>query len=333
MPLISLQSKRVLVTGGGGFIGSHLVERLIHEGALVRAIVRYTSQGRAGLLEILPPEVRAEIEIVPGDVRDLKTVREAMRGVNLVYHLAALVGIPYSYLHPQEVIETNIGSTANVLLSARDEPQIERVVLTSTSEVYGTARYVPIDENHPLQPQSPYAATKIAADALGISFHRSFDLPVTLVRPFNAYGPRQSMRAVIPTIITQALLRSEIMLGALEPTRDFTFVTDTVTGFIRASQVSAAVGQVVNLGVGAEVSIGELAHRIVELVGRQVVVKQDPARLRPSSSEVQRLCANNTKAKELLGWRPEVGLAEGLERTIAWIKDSSDMYKPDRYQV
>lgn len=329
----TLQGEGVLITGAGGFIGSHLTERLVSEGARVRALVRYTSRSDEGFLSTLPQDTRAKIHIIHGDVRDIKTVREAMQGVQFVFHLAALVGIPYSYLHPQEVIETNIMGTANILLTARDNGELQRVLLTSTSEVYGTARYVPIDEEHPLQPQSPYSATKIAADALGISFHRSFEMPVVLVRPFNAYGPRQSMRAVIPTIIVQALTRERVMLGALEPTRDFTYVTDTVNGFILAATVPGAVGKAINVGSGREISVGDLARRIVELVGRNVPVVQDPQRLRPAGSEVERLCADNSLAQEVLGLIPQVSLDDGLKRTIDWIHDSLDLYHPDEYVV
>jgi NAD dependent epimerase/dehydratase len=329
----TLRDKTALVTGAGGFIGSHLTERLVGEGTRVRALVRYTSRRDEGFLTTLPADTRAQVEVVHGDVRDLKTVREAMQGVNVVFHLAALVGIPYSYQHPQEVIETNIGGTANVLLSARDNGGLQRVLLTSTSEVYGTAQYVPIDEAHPLQPQSPYSATKIAADVLGISFHRSFEMPVALVRPFNAYGPRQSMRAVIPTIIAQALTRDRVMLGALKPTRDFTYVTDIADGFARSATSPGAVGRAINIGSGQDISIGDLAQRIVNLVGRDVPVVQDSQRLRPASSEVERLRANNAMAQEILGWKPQVSLDEGLQRTIDWIRDSLDLYRPDEYVV
>jgi NAD dependent epimerase/dehydratase len=329
----TLQGKAVLVTGAGGFIGSHLTEQLVRERAQVRALVRYTSRGDEGFISVLPKDVRSQVSVCHGDVRDIKTVREAMRGVQFVFHLAALVGIPYSYKHPQEVIETNVIGTANVLLSARDNDDLQRVLLTSTSEVYGTACYVPIDEAHPLQPQSPYSATKIAADALGISFHRSFEMPVVLVRPFNAYGPRQSMRAVIPTIIVQALTRDRVMLGALQPTRDFTYVTDTAHGFIQAATAPRAVGRAINIGTGQEISIGDLARRIVELTGSNAPVVQDPQRLRPASSEVERLCASNALAQEILGWRPKVSLDEGLQCTIDWVHGSLDIYRPDEYAV
>jgi NAD dependent epimerase/dehydratase len=329
----TLQGEAALVTGAGGFIGSHLTERLVREGAQVRALVRYTSRRDEGFLSALPDDICSQLHVVHGDVRDIKTVREAVQSVRFVFHLAALVGIPYSYLHPQEVIETNVIGTANVLLSARDNGDIQRVLLTSTSEVYGTAQYVPINEAHPLQPQSPYSATKIAADALGTSFQRSFKTPVVLVRPFNAYGPRQSMRAVIPTIIVQALTRDQVMLGALHPTRDFTYATDTADGFVRAATAPGAVGQAINVGSGQEISIGDLARLIVKLVGRDVPVVQDPQRLRPASSEVERLCADNTLARDILSWKPQVSLEEGLQRTIDWIRDSLDLYRPDEYAV
>jgi NAD dependent epimerase/dehydratase len=327
------QEKAVLVTGAGGFIGSHLTERLARDGAQVRALVRYTSRHDRGFLAHLPEEQCARVRIIYGDIRDLKTVRDAVRGVQYVFHLAASVSIPYSLQYPQAVVEANIGGTLNVLLSARDSDSIQRVVLTSTSEVYGTARYVPIDETHPLQAQSPYAATKIAADALGISFQHSFGTPVVLVRPFNAYGPRQSMRAVIPTIIVQALTRDQVMLGALRPTRDFTYVIDTVDGFLRAAVATNAVGQVINLGSGQEISIGDLAQRIVRLLERHIPIVQDPQRLRPVGSEVERLCANSSLAQRLLGWQPEIPLDEGLRRTMSWIRTSLDLYCPDEYVV
>jgi NAD dependent epimerase/dehydratase len=328
-----LKGKSVLVTGAGGFIGSHLIERLLEEEVKVRAFVRYNSRGSEGFLVTLPSAAHAKIEVVRGDLRELDTVNEAMRGVDIVFHLGALVGVPYSYLHTQEVIDTNILGTANILLAAREHGTVSRIVLTSTSEVYGTARYVPIDEEHPLQAQSPYAATKIAADALGISFHRSFGLPITIVRPFNTYGPRQSMRAVIPTIIVQALTQDRVMLGVLHPTRDFTYVTDIVEGFVRAATAPGALGRTINVGSGQEIAIGALAQRIVKLTGRNVPVMQDPQRLRPTSSEVERLRANNALAREILGWHPQVSLDEGLRRTISWIRASLDLYRPDEYAV
>ena len=328
-----LRDKTVLVTGAGGFIGSHLTERLAQEGAKVRAFVRYNSQNDQGLLELIPAETREKIDVIRGDVRDLKTIHEAMAGAEIVFHLAALVSIPYSYLHTQEVIDTNIIGTANVLLSAKNDGKLERIVLTSTSEVYGTAQYVPIDEKHPLQPQSPYAATKVGADALGLSFHRSFGLPVALVRPFNTYGPRQSARAVIPTIITQALTKDKIKIGALTPTRDLTYVSDTVEGFLRIATSPKSVGEVINIGSGSEISIGDLTHRIISLIGRDVTVEQEEERLRPAASEVQRLCADSSKARHLLNWQPAVSIEAGLTETIEWISKSMYLYRPEKYSI
>ncbi len=335
------RGKRVLVTGAGGFIGSHLTERLLELGAQVRAFVRYNSRHDPGLLALLPPslysparggpEGEAALELVWGDLRDSEAVSQAMEGVEVVFHLGALIAIPYSYLHPREVVETNVLGTLNVLLAARRH-RPARVVHTSTSEVYGTARRVPIDESHPLQGQSPYSASKIGADKLAESFYCTYDLPVATLRPFNTYGPRQSARAVIPTIITQALAGDEVRLGALHPTRDFTFVSDTVDGFLRAAGSLRAVGQTVNLGAGGEISIGDLAAKIIELVGRDVPVVTEEQRLRPERSEVERLWADNRRAWELLNWRPQVSLDEGLRCTIAWIRDNLDRYRLGKYE-
>lgn len=321
----------VVVTGAGGFIGSHLAEHLLELGAELTAFVRYTSRGDHGFLELLGSR-KKELRVIAGDVSDLETVRSAVRGAEFVFHLAALPGIPYSYLHPREVFQVNAGGTLNVLLAAR-EAGGARVIVTSTSEVYGTARYVPIDERHPKQPQSPYAASKVAADAMALSFHAAYGLPVTIVRPFNTYGPRQSDRAIIPTIIAQALTREEILLGNLTPTRDFTFVTDTVEGLLAVGACSAATGEEVNLGSGQEVSVGELAGEIIAAVGRAVAVRQDPARMRPESSEVTRLLADNSKARHLAGWSPRVSLAEGLRRTVEWVKERLDLYDPASYRI
>jgi NAD dependent epimerase/dehydratase len=331
--IVTLADKLILVTGAGGFIGSHLTERLLRDGARVRAFVRYNSRGQEGFLASLSVADQTRLEIVYGDLRELDSVQHALAQVEVVFHLGALVGIPYSYIHTQEVIDTNIVGTANILMAAREQKSLTRVVLTSTSEVYGTAQYVPIDETHPLQAQSPYAATKIAADALGISFQRSFGLPLTIVRPFNAFGPRQSMRAVIPTIIVQALTREHVMLGTLTSTRDFTYVTDTVEGFMRAASTPGAIGRTINVGSGHEISIGELARRIVQLTGRAVPIVQDPRRLRPASSEVERLYAGNALAREVLGWQPQVSLDDGLRRTIDWIRGALELYRPDEYAV
>ena len=329
---MNYQGKPVLVTGAGGFIGSHLAERLVHEGARVRALVRYNSRHDPGLLSLLPRDLLAAIDIVSGDLRDAETVHEAMRGAEVVFHLGALIAIPYSYLHPREVVETNVLGTLNILLAARDLGTM-RVVHTSTSEVYGTARYVPIDERHPFQGQSPYSASKIGADKLAESFYRSFGLPVATLRPFNTYGPRQSARAVIPTIITQALTKSEVRLGALEPKRDLTFVIDTVEAFLRMGACDGVVGQEVNIGADNSISIGDLANKILALVGRDVPIVADSQRLRPAGSEVLHLHAGREKARQLIGWQPQVSLDEGLQRTIDWIRDNLALYRPGVYEV
>jgi NAD dependent epimerase/dehydratase len=325
-------SRPVLVTGAGGFIGSHLVEALAAAGARVRAFIRYTSRSSPGLLADLPPELLREVEIVRGDLRDAAAVREACRGVSHIFHLGALIAIPYSYLHPAEVVETNVIGTLNVLLAAR-ELGVERLVHTSTSEVYGTARQVPIPESHPLQGQSPYSASKIGADKLAESFYCAYGLPVVTVRPFNTYGPRQSARAVIPTIITQALTQDCVRLGNLEPRRDLTYVSDTVAGFLAAGVADGVVGETVNLGANGEVTIGELARTIIRLVGRPVEIVQDVQRLRPAKSEVMRLWSDNRRARELMGWEPLVPLDDGLRQTIAWVATHLDRYRVGEYEV
>jgi len=324
--------KSVLVTGAGGFIASHLVERLVTEGAKVRAFVRYNSRGDVGLLRLLPGEVFSQLEIVAGDLRDVEAVRSAMKNVDTVFHLGALIAIPYSYVHPREVIETNVMGTLNVLMAAR-ELGTPRVVHTSTSEVYGTAQYVPIDERHPLQGQSPYSASKIGADRIAESFYRSFNVPVVTIRPFNTYGPRQSARAVIPTIISQVLTRDEVKLGSLDPMRDFTFVADTVAGFLRAASADRALGEEINLGNDNTIRIGDLVEKIFGMIGKSPKVLTDTQRIRPDKSEVLKLWASNHKAKELIGWEPRISLDEGLRRTIEWISAHLDLYQPDRYMV
>lgn len=326
------QDKSVLVTGAGGFIGSHLTERLVREGARVRAFVRYNSRGDEGLLKLLPRDIYSALEVISGDLRDAEAVRAAMRGVGTIFHLGALIAIPYSYRHPREVIDTNIMGTLNVLMAARDLGT-GRVVHTSSSEVYGTAQYAPINEQHPLQGQSPYSASKIGADKIAESFCRSFGVPVATLRPFNTYGPRQSARAVIPTIITQALTCDAICLGALSPLRDFTFVTDTVEGFLRAGWTSEAVGQEINIGAGDCISIGDLAHKIMALVGRELPITCQEERLRPEQSEVLRLHADAGKAHRLLGWAPRVSLDAGLARVIVWIREHIELYRPGQYEV
>jgi NAD dependent epimerase/dehydratase len=322
----------VLVTGAGGFIGSHLAEALARAGAHVRAFVRYTSRGDHGWLETTQPDVAEAIEVFRGDLANPEAVSGAAAGCEVVFHLGALIPIPYSYRHPREFVTANIAGTLNVLEAARRLGPA-RVVHTSSSEVYGTAQTVPIDEEHPLHPQSPYAATKVAADQLALSFQRSFDTPVVIARPFNTYGPRQSARAVIPTIVTQALARDVVELGATETTRDFLYVEDTVRGLMSCAEAEGVAGEVINLGTGTEVSIGELAERVVELVGRDVPIARDEERVRPPDSEVERLVAETAKAKRLLEWTPEVDLDDGLRRTIDWLTGSLDAYKPTLYNV
>jgi dTDP-glucose 4,6-dehydratase len=324
--------KRVLVTGAGGFIGSHLVEALVKNGATVRAFVRYNSRGDPGMLSLLPPQTYAALDVVAGDIRDLPAMITAMKGMEIVLHLGALIAIPYSYVHPVEVVQSNVIGTLNVLLAGR-EANVERIVHTSTSEVYGTALRVPIDETHPLQGQSPYSASKIGADKLAESFFRSFNVPVVTLRPFNTYGPRQSARAVIPTIITQALTMDVIHLGNLDAKRDFTFVSDTVNGFLCAASTPGVEGETFNLGVGEEITIGELVKEVQAQVGRPVKVEVESQRLRPGKSEVQRLISDNRRARAQLGWAPQVSLSEGLGQTIAWIRENLDRYKPNQYTV
>ena len=326
------KSKKVLVTGAGGFIGSHLTEKLVTLGASVKAFVRYNSRNDWGLLEVLPLHIRNEIEVISGNLKDPESVKEAVKDTNIVFHLAALISIPYSYVNPRDFVETNVGGTLNVLNAAK-EHNIEKLIHTSSSEVYGTAQYIPIDEKHPLQAQSPYAASKIGADKLVESYYLSFNLPVTTVRPFNTYGPRQSARAIIPTIITQSLTREKIFLGSMHPTRDFNYVEDTADAFIKAAESPESVGEVMNFGSGQEVPIGALADKIVALVGKDVEVVFDATRIRPQSSEVERLLADATKAKELLGWEPQFSLDDGIRKTIEWISEHISTYKVDIYNI
>ncbi len=325
--------KRVLVTGAAGFIGSHLCEALAREGAQVRAFFHYNALGFRGWLEA--SELASEFEYFPGDIGDGNAVREAVSGCDMVFHLAALIGIPYSYYAPDSYVRTNVAGTLNVLQAAR-ALGVERVLHTSTSEVYGTARQVPIREDHPLQGQSPYSASKIGADKMAESFFLSFQTPVITCRPFNTFGPRQSARAVIPTVITQALAGDEVRLGALHPTRDLNYVANTAEGFMAAALgPDSALGETFNFGFGEEISIGDLARLIIELTGSKAEIVSDDARVRPGASEVERLIADNAKARDMLGWSPEVGLREGLERTIAWFRDPANLarYKPGEYAV
>jgi dTDP-glucose 4,6-dehydratase len=333
MSVDSVNGKSVLVTGAGGFVGSHLTERLVGLGARVRAFVRYNSRNDRGLLDCLPGGLLKEVEVLPGDMRDLDAMRQACGGVKVVFHLGALIAIPYSYRNPREVIETNVLGTLNVLQAARDTG-VERIIHTSTSEVYGTARQVPIDESHPIQGQSPYSASKIGADKLAESFYRSFGVPVCTLRPFNTYGPRQSARAVIPTIIAQALTGNEVYLGDLTPRRDLTYVGDTVEGFVRMAEATDEVlGQEINLGTGVEISIGDLAQKIFALVGCSPQVVSENIRVRPKNSEVFRLLADNRKAARLLEWKPKTSLDDGLRHTIQWVKQNLSRYRPSEYQT
>jgi NAD dependent epimerase/dehydratase len=324
--------KKVLVTGAGGFIGSHLVEKLTELGAKTYAFVRYNSRNDRGLLELLPEDIQDHIEVILGDLRDPESVKSAVKNSQIIFHLGASIAIPYSYVNPRDAVETNVIGTLNILNSAR-EYEIERVIQTSSSEVYGTARYSPIDENHPLQAQSPYAASKIAADKLAESYFLSYDLPVSILRPFNTYGPRQSARAVIPTIIIQALKFDSINLGSLHPTRDFNYVDDTVNGFIKIAESSLTIGEVINVGTGKEISIGDIVEKILSLTGKKLEIISDDKRIRPPASEIGRLIADYSKAKKLMNWEPKVPLDEGLKRTIDWFSNFLDRYKADIYNV
>jgi dTDP-glucose 4,6-dehydratase len=329
---MSLEGKRVLVTGAGGFIGSHLTEALVRAGAEVRALVHYNSRGDCGHLDSLPPDVRHALDVLPGDVRDRSLVRRAIEGRQYVFHLAALIGIPYSYHAPQSYVETNVIGTLNVLEACRDLG-VERLLQTSTSEVYGTAQYTPIDEGHPLHAQSPYAASKIGADQLAYSYYAAFGLPVVIVRPFNTFGPRQSARAVIPTIIAQALCGSDVQLGSTRPVRDFLFVADNARGFMAAAEAQGACGEVINLGTGRGVSVGWVAELIGAQLGRELVVHCDSQRQRPEKSEVFELVCSAEKARQRLAWQPRSSLEEGIEQTIAWIDAHRADYRTDHYSI
>ncbi len=323
--------KTVLVTGAGGFIGSHLAEHLVRLGHQVRVLVRYNARDDRGHIDDLPKDVQSELEVYRGDLKDPESVTKAVENREQVFHLGALIAIPYSYQNPHDVVQTNVLGTAHILDACRRSSKLDRVVLTSTSEVYGTAQYVPIDEKHPLRGQSPYAATKIGADALGESYFRSFGLPVAILRPFNTFGPRQSARAIIPTIISQALTRPVVKLGRLDPRRDLTYVKDTAAGFVAIASCEAALGRVVNIGRGSDVSIGDLVERIGAIIGRPIQVETESDRLRPAASEVERLLAGTTLAQDLWNWKPRYSLDEGLAETIAWIREHLDRFRPDEY--
>ena len=326
-------AKKVLVTGADGFIGSHLTEALLEEGYDVRAFAYYNSFNTWGWLDTIDKNKLKEIDVFTGDIRDPNGVRTAMKGVDEVFHLAALIAIPFSYHSPDSYVDTNIKGTLNVLQAARDF-DISRVLVTSTSEVYGTAQYVPIDEKHPYQGQSPYSATKIGADRLAESFYRSFELPVSIVRPFNTFGPRQSARAVIPTIITQLLAGAkEIKLGSLTPTRDFNYVKDTAAGFIAISKSDKTIGEEINIATGQEISIGDLAKEIISQINPQAKIVCDEQRLRPEKSEVNRLLGSNKKIKALTDWQQRYTFAEGIAETIAWMKEHLSAYKTDIYNI
>lgn len=332
---MALKGKNILVTGSEGFIGSHLVERLRKEQCKIKAFVLYNSFNSWGWLDTFPKAMLNDIEIFTGDIRDPNSVRNATKEIDIVFHLAALIGIPYSYSSPDSYIDTNIKGTLNVLQACRDF-DVKRVFITSTSEVYGTAKYIPIDEKHPLQPQSPYSATKIGSDNLAESFYRSFDLPVTIVRPFNTYGPRQSARAVIPTIIIQLLSGcNEIKLGSLHPTRDLNFVTDICNGFIELAKCNESVGKTVNIGSGQEISIRDLAALLIKLIRPGVKISSNDIRKRPEKSEVERLVCDSSLIKKLTGWKPETSLEEGLHTTIEWFKKKGNLnkYKWDIYNI
>lgn len=325
--------KKVLVTGAGGFIGSHLVEELLQQGKTIRCFVHYNSFNRWGWLDRFSKDKLKELEIITGDMRDPNGVREVLEGIDEIYHLAALIAIPFSYHSPDLYIDTNIKGTLNLLQAARDFGT-SRILVTSTSEVYGTAKYVPIDENHPFQAQSPYSASKIGADRVAESFYRSFNMPITIVRPFNTYGPRQSARAVIPTIVTQLLAgNQEIRLGSLTPTRDFNYVKDTVRAFIEIAKSEKTIGEEINIASQKEISIGELAEELIKQINPKAKIVSDEDRLRPEKSEVNRLLGSNEKIMKLTKWQPRYPLKEGLAETIAWLKDNLDQYKVDIYNI
>jgi len=327
---MKLTESTVLVTGAGGFIGSHLCEHLVAAGARVRALIRYNSMQSHGLLEQLPKDVYYNIEIVLGDIRDPFPTGKAIRDCNIVFHLAALIGIPYSYHAPQSYVDTNISGTLNVLETCLNQG-VQRVVHTSTSEVYGTARYAPIDEDHPLQGQSPYSASKIAADKIAESYYRSFGLPVVTIRPFNCFGPRQSARAFIPTMISQLLREERVSCGSLHPFRDYTFVKDTTAGFMACATVPGIEGSTINIGSGKKISMGQLLTRISELMGVSKTIVEQPDRVRPEKSEVGELMCDNTKARQVLGWIPRYSLNDGLNETIEYVRNNINLYKTAGY--
>lgn len=329
---MKLSGKKVLITGSAGFIGSHLVEKLVEEGAAVTALIHYNSRNSYGNLELIDREVIDQVKIIAGDITDLPFLLKETKKIDIIFHLAALIAIPYSYVAPQSYVATNINGTLNILECGRVN-EIKKVIITSSSEVYGTGRYVPMGESHPLQGQSPYSATKIAADKIAESYFLSFNLPVITVRPFNTYGPRQSARAVIPSIITQALTKKKIKLGSLFPVRDFTYVKDTARGFVMAAKAGGALGEVINLGSGRGVSIGEVKDEIAKLLRKEIKVEEDSVRRRPEKSEVRRLVCDNRKAKKIIGWEPEYDLETGLKETINFISHNLKLYRTKIYNI
>ena len=324
--------KKVLVTGAEGFIGSHLTERLVALGAEVKALVMYNSFNTWGWIDTFRPGEKNKLHIICADIREADLLKSTLKDIDIVFHLAALIAIPYSYVSPSSYIKTNIEGTLNLLQAARDHG-VEKFLHTSTSEVYGTALYTPIDEKHPLQGQSPYSASKIGADMIAESFYRSFDLPVTTVRPFNTYGPRQSMRAIIPTLIVEMLSNDKIQLGSLHPIRDFTYVSDTVEGFLKTAETDDINGEIINIGSAQGISIGKLAEKLMKMMNKKITIESEEKRVRPPQSEVNQLICNNNKAKELIDWQPKMSLYEGLEKTINWFKANAGEYKSEIYNI
>jgi NAD dependent epimerase/dehydratase len=332
MGAMPLDNRLVLVTGAGGFIGGHLVSELVRRGASVRALVHYNSRNERGTLDWLEPEITADVDVVLGDLRDVESVQQAAEGADTVLHLGAQIAIPYSFVNPRDFFETNVLGTLNVAQAAL-RGGARRVIHTSTSEVYGSARTVPITLDHPIEPQSPYAASKVAADKLMDAWHRSYELPMTIVRPFNTYGPRQSARAVIPTIMSQALAGGTLRLGSLTPRRDLTFVEDTVAGLLAAADSPAAIGRTIQLGTGHDVAVGDIVELVGDILGRKLEVELDEARVRPAASEVERLISDPSLAQELTGWSAEVELREGLARTLDWIASNAQRYRASDYVI
>jgi len=324
---------KILITGAGGFIGSHLTEELVRQGEEIRAFVRYNSRDERGLLEDLPKEIQNQIEVIPGDLKDPDGIKKAVKGCSKVFHLGALIAIPYSYIHPFDFIQTNVVGMAHLLNACLEEGTLERVIHTSTSEVYGTAQYIPIDEKHPLQAQSPYSASKIAADKLAESYYLSFGLPIATIRPFNTFGPRQSLRAIIPTIVSQAIHDKKIRLGNTIPRRDFLFVKDTIRGFIQVGKCDEALGKVANIGTGTDISIEELVKKILGLIGKQGEIEVEDRRIRPEKSEVMQLLSDTRLAQKLFQWAPQYTLEDGLRETIEWYRKNLSRFRVGSYPL